>query len=315
MRPPDFDTGLDVLFIGVTKDSPLPPVPLNEGMPYLGQVNSNQRKPELTAERVCAAYGSTVVVDDVSIALVPGRVTALIGPNGSGKSTLLRTLAHLHKATEGRIELCDGESVADLKSKDLATRLTLLSQSRSAPGGVTVREVVAYGRHPHRSRWGGGDPDGKAIVERAMAMTGVTELADRGVDTLSGGQAQRVWLASCLAQDTPVLLLDEPTTYLDLRYQVELLDIVRDLADEHGIAVGIVLHDLDQAAAVADEVVLLVEGKVRAVGAPKDVLTTELLSPAYGVTVDVHIDPHDGHLRTRARARHHVRHTTDAVAS
>ncbi|QMW66563.1 ABC transporter ATP-binding protein [Mumia sp. ZJ1417] len=283
-------------------------------MPYLCQVNSIQRPPELTAERVRAAYGSAVVVDDVSIALMPGRVTALIGPNGSGKSTLLRTLAHLHKAADGRIALREGESITDLKAKELATRLTLLSQSRSAPGGVTVREVVAYGRHPHRSRWGGGDPDGHAIVERAMAMTGVTELAGRGVDTLSGGQAQRVWLASCLAQDTPVLLLDEPTTYLDLRYQVELLDIVRDLADDHGIAVGIVLHDLDQAAAVADEVVLLVEGKITAVGTPQEVLTTELLSPAYGVTVDVHVDPHDGHLRTRARARHHARPTTDAVA-
>jgi iron-chelate-transporting ATPase len=276
-------------------------------MPYLREVNLNQRMPELTAERVGAAYGSSVVVDDVSIALVPGRVTALIGPNGSGKSTLLRTLAHLHPAAAGRIELRGGESVSDLKSKELATRLTLLSQGRSAPGGVTVREVVEYGRHPHRSRWGNGDTDGPAIVERAMAMTGVVELAGRGVDTLSGGQAQRVWLASCLAQDTPVLLLDEPTTYLDLRYQVELLDIVRDLADDHDIAVGIVLHDLDQAAAVADEVVLLVGGKVAAVGAPYEVLTTDLLSPAYGVTVDVHVDPHDGHLRTRARARHHGR--------
>ncbi|MFC6150142.1 MULTISPECIES: ABC transporter ATP-binding protein [Mumia] len=270
-------------------------------------MTSNHRAPELTAEGVRASYGSTVVVDDVSVALVPGRVTALIGPNGSGKSTLLRTLAHLHTAADGTIRLGDGRSVDDLKAKELATRLTLLSQGRSAPGGVTVREVVAYGRHPHRSRWGSGDPDGPAIVDRAMAMTGVTDLAHRGVDTLSGGQAQRVWLASCLAQNTPVLLLDEPTTYLDLRYQVELLDIVRDLADDHGIAVGIVLHDLDQAAAVADEVVLLVEGRVTAVGAPHEVLTTELLSPAYGVTVDVHVDPLDGHLRTRARARHHRR--------
>ncbi|KHL17850.1 UNVERIFIED_CONTAM: iron-dicitrate transporter ATP-binding subunit [Mumia flava] len=256
---------------------------------------------------VRAAYGPTVVVDDVDVALVPGRVTALIGPNGSGKSTLLRTLAALHPAAAGRVELADGAAITDLRPREVATRLTLLSQSRSAPGGVTVREVVEYGRHPHSKRWGGGDPDGPEVVLRAMEMTGVGDLADRPVDRLSGGQLQRVWLASCLAQDTPVLLLDEPTTYLDLRYQVELLDIVRDLADQHGIAVGIVLHDLDQAAAVADEVVLLVEGRVVAVGTPADVLTTELLSPAYGVTVDVHTDPHDGLLRTRARARHHGR--------
>ncbi|WP_370617173.1 ABC transporter ATP-binding protein [Mumia sp. Pv 4-285] len=278
-------------------------------------MNIDDRAPELRADGVRAAYGSAVVVDDVSVALVPGRVTALIGPNGSGKSTLLRTLAHLHRAEAGRVELRGGESVDELKSRDLATRLTLLSQSRSAPGGVTVREVVEYGRHPHRTRWGGGDPDGKMIVERAMAMTGVTDLAGRAVDTLSGGQVQRVWLASCLAQDTPVLLLDEPTTFLDLRYQVELLDIIRDLADDHDIAVGVVLHDLDQAAAVADDVVLLVDGRVTAVGAPHEVLTTEILSPAYGVTVDVHVDPLDGHLRTRARARHHGRATRIAPAS
>ena len=263
--------------------------------------------PKLAAVGVRAGFGPVVVVDAIDVELRPARVTALIGPNGSGKSTLLRTMAHLHKVSAGRVQLAGGESVDDLRPRDLATRLTLLSQGRSIPGGVTVREVVEYGRHPHQSRWGGGDREGAAVVERVLDMTGVADLADRAVDTLSGGQAQRVWLASCLAQDTPVLLLDEPTTYLDLRYQVELLDIVRDLADDHGIAIGIVLHDLDQAAAVADDVVLLVGGRVVAAGAPADVLTSELLSAAYGVTVDIHTDPHDGLLRTRARARHHAR--------
>jgi iron complex transport system ATP-binding protein len=172
---------------------------------------------------------------------------------------------------------------------------------------VTVREVVEYGRHPYRGRWGTGDPEGSAVVERVMAMTGVLELAHRPVDTLSGGQAHRVWLASCLAQDTTVLLLDEPTTYLDLRYQVELLDIVRDLADVHGIAVGIVLHDLDQAAAVADNVVLLVEGRVAATGSVEDVLRADVLSAAYGIAVDVERDPTTGLIRSRAVARHHQR--------
>lgn len=266
---------------------------------------------ELRARAVVSGYRRATVVHGVDVSLRAGCITALIGPNGSGKSTLLRSLAQLHKPAGGTIELGDGTPVSDLSGRELATRLTLLSQSRSVPGGVSVREVVEYGRHPHRGRWGGSDPDGADVVERVMRMCGVDELAGRPVDTLSGGQLQRVWLASCLAQDTAVLLLDEPTTFLDLRYQVELLDTVRDLADDHGIAVGVVLHDLDQAAAVADEVVLLVDGRVEAAGPPVDVLTSARLTTAYGIRVDVHVDPTTGHVRTRAVARHHSRATTE----
>ncbi len=278
-------------------------------MPYLGRVTS-PAPIRLRASGLVAGYRRSTVVHGVDVTLRAGCVTALIGPNGSGKSTLLRSMAHLHTPTDGRVELGDGTALSDLSGRDLATRLTLLSQSRSVPGGVSVREVVEYGRHPHRGRWSGSDPDGHDVVERVMAMCGVDELAERPVDALSGGQLQRVWLASCLAQDTAVLLLDEPTTFLDLRYQVELLDTVRDLADHHGIAVGVVLHDLDQAAAIADEIVLLVDGRVDAAGTPVEVLTSERLSAAYGIRVDVAVDPATGHVRTRAVARHHTRATT-----
>nr|WP_307815493.1 ABC transporter ATP-binding protein [Streptomyces sp. 7-21] len=276
----------------------------------LGNADNRPGGAALRADGVSAGYRGTPVVHDASVRLTGGRVTVLIGPNGSGKSTLLRTMAALHPAMKGRIGFPDGARVSDLPPRELARRVTLLSQHRPTPGGVTVREVVAYGRHPHQPRWGGRDPEGPAIVERAMALTGVTALATRPVDGLSGGQLQRVWLASCLAQDTPLLLLDEPTTFLDLRYQVELLDIVRDLADRDGIAAGLVLHDLDQAAAIADEVVLLVGGRVAAAGPPAEVMTPELLSSAYGIQVDVHRDPDSGLLHTRARARHHRRLTT-----
>nr|WP_052850423.1 ABC transporter ATP-binding protein [Streptomyces avicenniae] len=261
----------------------------------------------MRADGVRAGYRGTDVVHDASVRLTAGRVTALIGPNGSGKSTLLRTMAALHPATAGRIDLGGGTAVRDLAPKELARRLTLLSQARPTPGGVTVREVVEYGRHPYRPRWGPGDTEGPEVVRRVMEMTGVTDLAPRPVDSLSGGQLQRVWLASCLAQDTPVLLLDEPTTFLDLRYQVELLDIVRDLADAHGIAVGLVLHDLDQAAAVADDIVLLVGGRIAATGTPAEVMTASLLTAAYGIDVDVHRDPDSGLVHARPRARHHGR--------
>lgn len=257
----------------------------------------------ITASGLKLTYGPVVVIEDVELALAPGQVTALIGPNGCGKSTLLRALARLHAPSGGDVRL-DGVAIHDLGSRELATRITMLSQHRAVPGGVTVREVVEYGRHPHRGRWGSGDPDGAGIVDRALRITGTAGIAGRAVDTLSGGQVQRVWLASCLAQDTDVLLLDEPTTYLDLRYQIELLDTVRDLADRHTITVGIVLHDLDQAAALADEIVLMNEGRIVAAGLPEDVLTPERLTAAYGIRVDIDRDPVTGRLRTHARGRH-----------
>ncbi|RIQ24365.1 ABC transporter ATP-binding protein [Jiangella rhizosphaerae] len=231
-------------------------------------------------------------------------VTALIGPNGSGKSTLLRALARLHLPTSGDISFHDGTDVLTLDPRELARRVTLLAQSRTTPGGLCVRELVEYGRHPHRARWTGRDPGAEQAIARAMALTGIEALADRPVQALSGGQAQRVWLASCLAQDTGLLLLDEPTTFLDLRYQIEILDVVRELADDHGIGVGLVLHDLDQAAAVADRILLLEGGTVTADGTPREVLTPENLSRAYGIRVDVDVDPVDGRITTRAVGRH-----------
>ncbi|MCX6462728.1 MAG: ABC transporter ATP-binding protein [Pseudonocardiales bacterium] len=253
-------------------------------------------------------YHGVTVVHGADVALRPGRVTALVGPNGSGKSTLLRALARLHPPAEGTVALHGGPDGAldalALTRRDFARRVTLLAQSRPVPTGLSVRDVVGFGRHPYRGRWRGADPGGRAAVDRAMTVTRVLDLAERPVDELSGGQLQRVWLAGCLAQDTGVLLLDEPTNHLDLRYQVEILDLLRDLADDDGVAIGVVLHDLDQAAAVADEVALLAEGRVRAVGTPEDVLTTELLSEAYGIRVEIDHDPVTGALRTRPIGRH-----------
>jgi iron complex transport system ATP-binding protein len=273
------------------------------------------------------SYHGAPVVHGAEIHLEPGKVTALVGPNGSGKSTLLRALARLHRPDAGRVLLAadDGRTTsaagpgaepADLiargidaesvGAREFARRVTLLAQSRPTPGGLTVREVVEFGRHPHRGRWIAGDADGAAVVDRAMRLTGVDALAGQSADRLSGGQLQRVWLASCLAQDTGVLLLDEPTTYLDLRYQVELLDLLRELADEHGVTVGVVLHDLDQAAAVADRVVLLESGRVRAAGTPAEVFVSEVLSSAYGIRVDVATDG-EGAITTRPVGRHNSR--------
>jgi iron-chelate-transporting ATPase len=249
------------------------------------------------------SYHQRPVVQDASLALRSGEVAALIGPNGSGKSTLLRAMARLHRPASGDVLLADGASALALSGKDFARQVTLLAQSRPTPAGVSVRDVVGYGRHPYRGRWRTDDPDGARAIEWAMAVTGTQKMADRPVDELSGGELQRVWLATCLAQDTGVLLLDEPTTFLDLRYQVEILDLIRDLADEHRVAVGVVLHDLNQAAAVADRLVLLDQGRVRASGKPDEVLTAEHLSQTYGIRIDILSDAGTGQIHCRPIGR------------
>ena len=260
----------------------------------------------LAGEELVLAHHDRAVVHGVSLGLRAGAVTALVGPNGSGKSTVLRSLARLHRPREGNVRMGE-RSVwghSPLSGKEFARNVTLLTQQRPTPSGVSVRDVVSYGRYPYRTGWRGVDLEGSAAIERAMDLTGVTAMADRGVDELSGGELQRVWLASCLAQQTSVLLLDEPTNHLDLRYQVEVLDVVRDLADDHDVAVGVVLHDLDHAAIIADEVVLLSEGKVVAAGGVRDVLTAEHLTHAYGVTVHVADDPVTGAIHCRPLGRH-----------
>ncbi|QIS37994.1 ABC transporter ATP-binding protein [Clavibacter capsici] len=294
--------------------SPAPTAPLPRAVdPDAPRPTSPQPAASALAARdVTVAYGDAEVVHGASLEIRPGCVTVLVGPNGSGKSTLLRTMARLQAARSGSLALVeegtDAETDAlDLSLRRFARRVALLTQGRPTPGGLSVRDVVEFGRYPHRGRFGGADPEGRAAVDRALDLTGLVALADRGVDQLSGGQLQRVWLASCLAQETGVLLLDEPTTYLDLRYQVELLDLVRDLADDARIAVGVVLHDLDQAAALADTVALLSDGRIVTTGTPSEVLTPDLLTEVYGIPVEVHADPTTGSLRTRAVARHHHR--------
>ncbi|MGW1128499.1 ABC transporter ATP-binding protein [Streptomyces sp. NPDC002526] len=254
-------------------------------------------------------YGGEPVVHGVSVTLEPGRVTALVGPNGSGKSTLLRALSRLHPVDGGKVTLGapDGAGERDaalLSPRGFAREVTLFSQSRPAPQGLTVAEVVAFGRHPYRRGFAGPTPEDGAAVDRAMGVTGVRDMADRQVGELSGGEMQRVWLAACLAQDTGVVLLDEPTNHLDLRYQFETLDLVRDLVERHGLAVGIVLHDLDQASRIADTLVLMHAGRIHAAGAPADVLTAENIGLVYDIRVDVALDPRTGRLRIDPLGRH-----------
>lgn len=264
---------------------------------------------ELSAERLTLGYEQSVVVRDASLAVVPGRVTALVGPNGSGKSTVLRSMARLHRIGSGRVTVTGpGEEPTDaaaLAARDFARRVTLLSQSRPHPSGLSVHDVVAYGRHPHRRRFSALAETDRAAIETALRLTGTEAMARRAVDQLSGGELQRVWLATCLAQQTGVLLLDEPTNHLDLRYQVEILDLMRELADEHGTAVGVVLHDLNHTASVADEVVLMSEGRICLRGAPADVFDADVLSEVYGLPIATRLDEDTGivHIEPVPRRR------------
>ncbi|MDJ0463934.1 ABC transporter ATP-binding protein [Streptomyces sp. H27-C3] len=243
----------------------------------------------LAARGVTVGYGGLTVIDDLDVAIPPGVITTIIGPNGCGKSTLLRTLTRLLKPTSGTVVL-DGEDIVRLKTRDVAKKLGLLPQAPVAPEGLTVADLVARGRHPHQSWLRQWSSDDAGVVERALAMTGVSDLADRPVDSLSGGQRQRVWISMTLAQGTELLLLDEPTTYLDLAHAIDVLDLVDDL-HESGCTVVMVLHDLNLATRYSDNLIVMREGSILAQGHPRDVITAELLHEAFGLQARVIDDP------------------------
>ncbi|MFC6939428.1 ABC transporter ATP-binding protein [Salinirubellus sp. GCM10025818] len=243
---------------------------------------------EFAGEELVIGYPSTgePVIDGESIRVLPGEVTALVGPNGSGKSTLLKALAD-QLALDGGTVLLDGADVHRLGTKELARKLGLLSQENVSPNSLTVEKLVEHGRYPHRGFFDGlGDEDREAI-ERAISLAGIEHLREREVGSLSGGQKQLVWIAMVLAQETDVLLLDEPTTFLDLHHQLEVMGIVETLRDESDVTVVLVLHDIDQAARYADSVVALKDGSIRARGPPGDVVTEELLAEVFGIEATV----------------------------
>ncbi|ONI87426.1 ABC transporter [Actinosynnema sp. ALI-1.44] len=250
---------------------------------------------QLRATGLTVGHASTPVLRDVDIALKPNSVTVLVGPNGCGKSTLLRTLAGLLPAIDGTVQVND-TPLAGLSRRALAQHLAFLPQTPIVPAGVTVKELARHGRYAHRGAFARHTTEDAEAVAWALDVTDATSLADRRLDELSGGERQRAWLATVLAQKTGIVLLDEPTTYLDLRHQYEVLDVVRRLAREHGIACGVVLHDLTQAAAYGDEVVVVAEGKIVAAGAAGQVLTADIIHQAFGLEVSVVRDPETGYL-------------------
>lgn len=246
--------------------------------------------PALHAQSVTLSYDARQVAENLTVEIPDGAITAIIGPNACGKSTLLRALSRLLSPRSGQV-LLSGDDVKKLAPKELARKLGLLPQSSVAPFGITVADSVGRGRFPHQRMLQQWSVQDEAAVQAAMEATGVTELADRAVEELSGGQRQRVWIAMLLAQDTPVMLLDEPTTYLDVAHQLDVLELCRRLNRDEGRTMLLVLHDLNQAARYADHLVVLRNGELAAAGRPADVLTEELLTHVFGLTAKVLPDP------------------------
>lgn len=256
---------------------------------------TSQQALRLEGIGLSVGYGGTNVLDNVDLAIPTGKITILIGSNGCGKSTLLKTMARILTPSKGSV-LLDGKDIHRLDTKSVAARLGLLPQGPIAPEGLTVRELVAQGRFPHQTllrQWTRADED---AVNGAMDIAGVADFADRSVDTLSGGQRQRCWVAMVLAQETDLILLDEPTTFLDLKVQVDLMDLLAGLAHQRGRTLVIVLHELSLAAAYADNLVMMKEGRIVAAGSPDDIFTAERLKQVFGLDAKVLRDPDSGRM-------------------
>nr|WP_202484704.1 ABC transporter ATP-binding protein [Streptomyces sp. SID8359] len=259
----------------------------------------------MTAEHLTLGYGDRTVVSSLDLVVPPGAVTVIVGANACGKSTLLRSMSRLLAPREGRVVL-DGKEVHRLPAKELARTLGLLPQSPVAPEGITVSDLVGRGRHPHQSMFSRWNEKDDAAVASALEATATEPLADRAVDELSGGQRQRVWIAMALAQQTDLLLLDEPTTFLDASHQIEVLDLLTDLNQERGTTIVMVLHDLNLAARYADHLIALADGKLHSFGPPAEVLTEETVRAVFGLESRVIEDPVSGRPLMLPLGRHHV---------
>lgn len=255
-------------------------------------VDSSVRPSRLASSHLALSYGARPVIRDLSVSIPDGQVTAIVGPNGCGKSTLLAGLSRLHKPTSGAV-LLDGKAISTLPSREVARRLALLPQDAIAPDGMTVAELIRFGRQPHQGLLRQWSREDEEVVEASLRATQLVELADRPLESMSGGQRQRAWIAMAVAQSTPLLLLDEPTSALDLGHQIEVFELIRGLA-RRGKTVVMVVHDLSSACRYADHLVAMHTGSIIAEGRPMDIVTPALVEQLYGVRCTLVPDPHTG---------------------
>lgn len=248
---------------------------------------------QLVVKGLGLSYGDSYVFEDLNLAIPKGKITVFIGSNGCGKSTLLRSMARLLKPQRGSVIL-EGEDISNMTSKQVARKLSILPQGPVAPEGLTVLQLVKQGRYPYQSWLKQWSREDEKAVQKALESTGMEALADRPVDSLSGGQRQRAWIAMTLAQETPVLLLDEPTTYLDMTHQIEVLDLLYDLNAQEHRTIVMVLHDINLACRYADHVVAIRSGKIEAQGKPEDVIDAKLMESVFSMKCEIITDPFYG---------------------
>ncbi|WP_019533167.1 ABC transporter ATP-binding protein [Paenibacillus ginsengihumi] len=249
--------------------------------------------PRLYTKQLDIAYGDSLIVSGLNLSIPDGKITALVGANGSGKSTILKTMARIMKPKSGSVFL-DGKSIAQQSTKDVAKQLAILPQNPTAPDGLTVSELVSFGRFPHQKGFGTMSAEDKEHIRFALTVTGMMEFADRPVDRLSGGQRQRAWIAMALAQGTDILFLDEPTTFLDMAHQLEVLKLLERLNREEGRSIVMVVHDLNHATRYAHHVVAIKRGTVVSEGSPAEVVTPDVLREVFGIEADIVPDPRTG---------------------
>lgn len=280
----------------MTQTEPPPTVIDDDQLPETTSAPASPVAPDgarLRGEDLTLAYEKRVVATDLTLRIPDDSFTVIVGPNACGKSTALRALARMLKPKQGSV-LLDGAVITSRPAKEIARKLGLLPQSPVVPDGITVRDLVGRGRFPHQGLLRQWSPDDEAAVQHALASANVSELEDRFVDELSGGQRQRVWLAMVLAQETELLLLDEPTTYLDIAHQVEVLDLCADLHEHHGRTLVAVLHDVSQAARYATHLIAMKDGRIVAEGPPSEIITAALIEEVYGLACLVVPDPLTG---------------------
>ncbi|AIE61650.1 ABC transporter ATP-binding protein [Bacillus methanolicus] len=244
----------------------------------------------LAAEQLTIGYEDRIIVERLNLEIPSNQITAIIGPNGCGKSTILKTVARLHPALSSVIYL-DGKMIHKIPTKEVAKKLAILPQSPEAPSGLTVYELISYGRTPYQTGFSRLSKHDYEMIEWALEVTGLTNLRDQSVDTLSGGQRQRAWIAMAIAQETNLLLLDEPTTYLDLAHQLEVLQLLEKLNQEDGRTIAMVIHDLNHAARFAHHMVALKNGTIVKQGTPEKVMTAEVLKQVFNIDTVIVTDP------------------------
>ncbi|EIA6524217.1 ABC transporter ATP-binding protein [Listeria monocytogenes] len=248
---------------------------------------------DLHTDNLQISYDKRIIVDGLDIAIPANKITALVGANGSGKSTILKTMSRLMKPSKGAVYL-DGKTIHSQPTRDVAKQLAILPQNPSAPDGLTVFELISYGRSPHQSSFKLITAKDREIIFWSLRVTNLMELADRPIDSLSGGQRQRAWIAMALAQETDVLFLDEPTTFLDMTHQLDVLNLLKQLNQSENRTIVMVVHDLNHASRYAHHMIAIKEGKVIAEGTPTNVMTEQTLEDVFNIKADILIDPRSG---------------------